>query len=74
MKFAFFVLTVLALVVSGMNLGCLVISWILRGEFSYGLFASTILCFVGGIISMKCYGNEAIKESKMLLENIKAIH
>ena len=57
-----------------MNLGCLVIGWILRGEFSYGLFASTILCFVGGIISMKCYGNEAIKESKMLLENIKAIH
>ena len=30
-----------------------------------------VLGFIGGIISMKYYENEAVMESKMLLEDIK---
>lgn len=71
MKFAFFVLVVLAFVCSGMNLGCLIIGWLLYDKFFYDLAIMVILGFIGGIISMKCYENEAVKESKMLLSDIK---
>ena len=71
MKFTFFVLTVLALMVSGMNLGCLIIGWGLYDKFFYDLAIMVVLGFIGGIISMKCYENEAVMESKMLLEDIK---
>lgn len=71
MKFTFFVLTVLALMVSGMNLGCLIIGWFLYDEIFYNLAITVVLCFIGGIISMKYYENEAVMESKRLLTDIK---
>ncbi len=71
MKFTFFVLTVIALMVSGMNLGCLIIGWFLYDKIFYDLAITVVLCFIGGIISMKYYENEAVMESKMLLTDIK---
>lgn len=71
MKFTFFVLTVLALMVSGMNLGCLIIGWFLYDKIFYDLAITVVLCFIGGIISMKYYENEAVMESKRLLTDIK---
>lgn len=71
MKFTFFVLVVLSFVVTGMNLGCLIIGWLLYDKFFYDLAITVVLGFIGGIISMKYYENEAVMESKMLLEDIK---
>lgn len=71
MKITFFVLVVLAFVVTGMNLGCLIIGWFLYDKIFYDLAIMVILCFIGGIISMKCYENESVKESKMLLKDFK---
>lgn len=64
MKFTFFVLAVLAFMCSGMNLGCLIIGWGLYDKFFYDLAIMVVLGFIGGIISMKCYENEAKNESR----------
>ncbi len=71
MKFAFFAVTVLALMVSGMNLGCLIIGWFLYDKIFYGLAITVVSCFIVGIISMKYYENEVVKETIMFLEDIK---
>ena len=71
MKFTFFVLVVLAFVVTGMNLGCFIIGWFLYDKIFYDLAITVVLGFIGGILSMKYYENEAVKESKMLLSDIK---
>jgi len=71
MKFTFFVLFFLAFVCSGMNLGCLIIGWFLYDKIFYDLAIMVILCFIGGIVSMKYYENEAVMESKRLLTDIK---
>lgn len=71
MKITFFVLVVLAFVVTGMNLGCLIIGWLLYDKFFYELAITVVLGFIGGILSMKYYENEAVKKYKEMIEDLK---